>query len=136
MSLELINDSILVARQLAINLEYRSKSKDSAEIEAAIQTMNKALAAAPSDASGLLYTREVYVDLPDPVQNIEYLDRRPLMTSRIEKAVVSGRILTYRWLGSEGLALFGIQFNGDVDILEPHYLSPMNAFVPVRALEI
>lgn len=140
MSLELINDSIKFARELAIDLDYRDKSDDKIEVVAAVRAMNehlfahKGLLSANKNFPTMLHTQEVFLDLPDPTQVIERLPRAPLMSSRVEKAVVSGNVQLFRWIGSSGLALFGIQLS-DADLLEPHYINSRNAFVPVRSIE-
>ncbi|MFZ1301590.1 MAG: hypothetical protein WAQ27_03365 [Candidatus Microsaccharimonas sp.] len=140
MSLELVNDSIRFARELALDLEYRAKADDQIEVNAAIHAMNEHLfgsqetLTSATDFPTTLRASEAFLDLPDPTQLTERLHRAPLMSSRIEKAVVNGNIHSFRWLGSTGLALFGIQLY-NVDILEPHYIKPRNAFIPVRAVQ-
>ena len=133
MSLELISNSIDLARELSLDLELQPETPSEEQIGAAIHVMNQHLWSVKGDVPALFRAEEAYLDLPEMPQDIELLSHSSLMHSRIEQAVIKGKIDSFRWLGSTGVTAFGIQLYG-VDVLAPRKMTSRNAFVPVEAV--
>ena len=141
MSGEYINESIQYARELALDLKYQAKDRNKPEVLSAVRAMNEHLFR-PADGglppkrdySTWLRAKQAFIDLPPAIENVEFLELLPLEQSKIEQALIHGEIESFRWLGSVGISLFGIQLSY-VNIVQPRNLTPDNTFVPLLALE-
>ncbi len=137
MSLELINDPIEFARELSLGLEATTQYRPTREqLKDAVDVMNQYLWAVKGDIPATISSSKVYLDVPDypEVQNVsdDALER-----SRIDDAIIKGKINSFMWLGSTGLEAFGIQMGGvnGVNIVAPYKIRANTAFLPVDAVE-
>ena len=134
-SLQPITSSIDLARELSVELDTRDKLPTEIDIFAAVRLMNQHLQAVKGDVPAIIKSGEAYLDLPSDSIDAEFLAESDIQKSRVEQAIVRGRIERFHWLGSSTLSAFGVQMSG-VELLAPHAKFYTSAFVPVESISL
>ena len=134
--IEPITHSIDLARELSVDLEIRKfdDAPSEEEIEAALYVMNQYLWAMKEDIPSTLRAAEAYLDIPDsPTRTIEVFSHIDLEKARIENAIITGKIDSFKWIGSATMQAFGVKIYG-AQVRSPKKQHANTAFIPVQGL--
>lgn len=130
----LIQDTLDLARDLAIEIEMRDMPPTREQIVGALQVMDAKLFGAGEDVRTLLGIERGFA-IPDFELEVDLIDDAEFATTEIGASVVKARIDGFRWIGSAVTTGFGIRLFG-VDVIEPKRDRVPTAFVPLEAVNI
>jgi hypothetical protein len=138
-SLELINSSVQLAKDLELELNSRPIPPSEEEIKDTIKILNGFLSKTYGKEKSIFLADEAYINIPDTPgsPDIEFFSHHDLMQSKVEDATMRGEIYSFRWLATTAMNAFGFQMYGvDLRVQKPglqieQRISARNAFVPV-----
>lgn len=135
---QLLNNSVELARELSLELDTGENPVTEEVIYDTLHILNQYLLAVKGNTPAIVKANEVYLDLPADVNDLitaEFLSEAAIEQSRVEKAIVRGRIEQFQWFGSATMTAFGVQMYG-VELISPYHKFHSSAFVPVDTISL
>ena len=130
--IEIIEDTIEFARELAYEVELRSEPPSEAEILGTLQIMDAQLKGCGENVRSMFTFESAFI-IPDFPLEVELMTNQEFATSVVTASVVKARLTHFEWSGNLVDAGFGLRLHG-VDFIEPVRRHEPTAFVPLHAL--
>ena len=132
--IEIINDTIDFARELAFEVELRPELPTEQEILSTLEIMDAQLKGSGENVRSLFAFETAFL-IPDYSIEVELMEDDEFVASTVPASIVKARLSHFEWSGNMVDTGFGLRLFG-VDFVEPVRRHEPTAFVPLRALDL